>query len=154
MKAKRIVFENLPSLKTIQIAEKVSSIEPSMNPAVDHCPFDFNVLLIMKNLLHLSTLDIARSSLSYCSAIELKNVTTPSVLRFFPPLLYLTTLNTENAEGLEAIIRSKSPWCGYGLSLPLLPQPSTVESLYIADGTGNQVDFSVLDLSALPRLKT
>lgn len=69
-------------------------------------------------------------------------------------MLYLTTLNAENAEGLEAIIRSKSPWCGYGLSLPLLPQPSTVESLYIADGTGNQVDFSVLDLSALPRLKT
>ena len=69
-------------------------------------------------------------------------------------MLYLTTLSTENAEVLEAIIRSKSPWCGYGLSLPLLPQPSTVESLYIADGTGNQVNFSVLDLSALPRLKT
>ena len=69
-------------------------------------------------------------------------------------MLYLTTLNAENAEGLEAIIRSKSPWCGYGLSLPLLPQPSTVESLFIAEGTGNRVNFSVLSLSALTRLKT
>ena len=67
---------------------------------------------------------------------------------------YLTTLNAENAEGLEAIIRSKSPWCGYRLSLPLLPQPYTVESLYIAEGVGSQVNFSVLDLSALTRLKT
>ena len=69
-------------------------------------------------------------------------------------MLYLTTLNAENAEGLEAIIRSKSPWCGYRLSLPLLPQPSTVESLFIAEGTGNRVNFSVLSLSALTRLKT
>ena len=82
---------DLPSLKTIQIAEKVSSIEPSMNPAVDHCPFDFNVLLIMKSsllvvishaeLLHLSTLDIARSSLSYCSAIELKSGCIPLLVK-------------------------------------------------------------------------
>lgn len=74
---------DLPSLQTIQIADKVSSIQPNTNPAVAHCPYDFDMSLVMKSsllvvishadLLRLSTLHIARSSLNYCSAIELKS---------------------------------------------------------------------------------
>lgn len=74
---------DLPSLQTIQIADKVSSIQPNTNPAVNYCPYDFDMSLVMKSsllvvispadLLRLSTLDIARSSLNYCNTIELKS---------------------------------------------------------------------------------
>lgn len=73
---------DLPSLRTLRIGEKVS-IKPNTNPAVNYCPFDFAVFLIMKSsllavisyadLLRLNTLEIARSSLRYCSTIELKS---------------------------------------------------------------------------------
>ena len=74
---------DLPSLQTIQIAERVSSIQPNTNPAVNYCPYDFDMSLVMKSsllvvishadLLHLNTLEIAMSSLHYCSTIELKS---------------------------------------------------------------------------------
>lgn len=78
-------------------------------------------------------------------------------IRCFPSFSFLTDLGAENADALEAVFRSRAPWCNFEPTLPftaLDDQPATIEALTIASGTGNSRGLAVVDFSSLTNLRS
>ena len=78
-------------------------------------------------------------------------------IRCFPSFSFLTEMDAENADALEAVFRSRAPWCNFEPTLPftaLDDQPAAIEALTIASGTGSSPELGVVDLSSLTNLRS
>lgn len=69
----------------------------------------------------------------------------------------MTQLIAENAAVLAAVVQERAPLCNCEPSLPFTAldnEPTTIEALTIAQGTGNYDELAVVDLSPLVNLRS